>query len=328
METPRMDLPPEPRRGIAKSRKASAGRRLLALVGGLLLLAVVLSFALSAYIGWTLTHPARKPLEDSPDRHGLRYENVTFVSEDGVTLKGWWIPARANGHPQREEAGAKSIIFAHGYRENRVYQKLPALELAKMFLRHGYDVFLFDFRNSGESGGKVTSVGQWEKLDLLAAVREVRKRNPNGKIGLIGFSMGAVTAVLAAAESKDVSAVVADSPFANLREYLSENLSVWSGLPDFPFTPMIMTIIPPLTGIDPDAVDPRAAVAKLSPRPLLLIHGDADRSIPYQDSQQLFEAYKGADVSLWLVPGAGHVESFAKYPQEYAKRVLAFFAGM
>ena len=50
---------------------------------------------------------------------------------------------------------------------------------------------------------------------------------------LLGFSMGASTAILAAAESQDVDAVIADSPFSDLTSYLDENLSVWSNLPSF-----------------------------------------------------------------------------------------------
>jgi len=283
-----------------------------------LFLAAVTCTGISVYVGWQLTHPAKKPLDESPEDYDLAYENIQFYSrEDQVELSGWFLPARS---PSLQT----TIIFSHGYRGNRLEEKLPALSLAKSLTEAGYNIVMFDFRNSGESGGNLTSVGLYETWDLLGAVDWVKQRHP-GKIGVIGFSMGAVTAILAAAEEPDIAAVVADSPFSRLGPYLRENLPVWSHLPDFPFTPLIMAIMQPITGIDVDQVDAVAAVNKVYPRPILFIHSRDDDAIPYGDSELLWSQHTDR-FELWLSSGAGHVYTYRLYPEEYTERVMRFFA--
>ena len=108
-------------------------------------------------------------------------------------------------------------------------------------------------------------------------------------IGLIGYSMGATTALLTGAESEDVRFVIADSPFAALRPYLEINLPVWSHLPAFPFTPLIMSIMPLLTGIDPDQVNALEAMKQMKQKPVLLVHTKDDPKVPLSDSEQIFQ---------------------------------------
>lgn len=285
-------------------------------VSVLLILALLVCIGISAYVGWNLTHPEREPITSSPADYGLAYEDVTFPSRDGeVNLKGWFLPA--------EIEAKMTLIMAHGYEHNRQNSGLPALEFAKPLVAAGYQLLLFDFRNSGESEGDMTSVGQFEKQDLLGAIDWV-KQHYNQPIGLIGYSMGASTALITAAEAPEVVGVVADSPFNNLRNYLEDNLSIWSDLPNFPFTPLIMTIIPPLTGMDPDEVDPLSSVDQIYPRPVLFIHGDGDDAIPYQHSEAMYQ--KHPDVfTLWIPKGAGHIEGYNMYPEEYTEKVIQFF---
>ncbi|MFO7248377.1 MAG: alpha/beta fold hydrolase [Bacillota bacterium] len=279
----------------------------------------------SLYVGWQLTHPVRKALTGTLADAGLAYEAITFPSvgdEEPLTLRGWYLAARANG--AKPKPGV--IVFAHGYRQNRLQEDVPALALARDLVRAGYDVLLFDFRNSGQSPGRLTTVGILEQRDLLGAVRYARERRPDARVGLLGFSMGAATAIQVAAASPDVAAVVADSPFADLKAYLRENLSVWSGLPHSPFTPLILSLIPPLIGADPEAMSPVRAVAAFDGRPLLLIHGTADTKIPLADSRAIARQAQGhAEVELWTVEGADHVKAYARDPAVYTKKVLAFF---
>ena len=131
----------------------------------------------------------------------------------------------------------------------------------------------------------------------------------NQKIILMGFSMGATTAILAGARDPAVSAVIADSPFADLRTYLNENLSVWSELPSFPFNQAFFIVVPNLTGLRAETVSPVREISNLSGRKLLLIHGEADVDIPIINSETLAGAIPYAQ--LLRVPGAGHVKAYA-----------------
>src|SRR5436305_2013193 len=88
------------------------------------------------------------------------------------------------------------------------------LPLALSFQQAGYNVLCFDFRAHGLSAGRFTSVGQHETRDVLGAVDYLRSRSAEvdpTRIAVIGFSMGAVATIKAAARCPDIAAVVADS---------------------------------------------------------------------------------------------------------------------
>jgi len=302
----------------ARPRGTRFQRRLRPFIIVILVLAL-LSAAIATYVGWKLTHPEPKLLTDSPEQHGLSFEQVQFESQNkDVMLKGWFLPAADPSIPAK-----MNIIFAHGYRENRLQTNAEALKLAKELVTQGYNVLMFDFRNSGESDGSVTTVGYLEKYDLLGAVDWTRARHP-GKIALHGFSMGATASLLAAAEDPQIAGVVADSPFNHLGRYLEENLPVWSHLPDFPFTPLILGILPPLTGIDTGQVDALAAVDRIYPRPVLFIHSADDSSIPYRNSESLWEKHPDR-FQIWKAPGTEHVRAHKTHAKEYERRTVEFY---
>ncbi|WP_204519698.1 alpha/beta hydrolase [Brevibacillus fulvus] len=291
-------------------------------VGGMMLLSVLVAAVLSLVVGWKLTHPPRKPVAVRPEQYGIDvYEEIAFPSrQDGLLLRGWYFSAKANG----QSDSGYTLIFAHGYSQNRLEPHLPALSLAKELLGSGYDVLMFDFRNAGMSEGNVTTIGLFEQNDLLGAVDYVKQRFAERGIGLIGFSMGAATALLAAAREPRINAVIADSPFYSLPAYLRENLSVWTGLPRFPFNWLIMKLIPWLMRIDPEAVNPWQAVQRLVSCPVLFIHGRADTTIPWENSKNLYELSDKRTAELWLVPASGHVRSYASQPKRYVQTVQAF----
>lgn len=287
----------------------------------LLVLSIGIILSLSIYVGWTLTHPARLPLHETPAKYGMKFEDISFKTEDNLLLNGWFIPSEANGYP----SNGKTIIFVHSYAGNRLEEGFDILKLAKTLQRLGYDAFMFDLRASGESEGQMVSIGHFEKLDVNAAVQTIKNIVPESKIIVMGFSMGASTAILAAGENKDINAVVADSPFANLEPFLSENLSHWSGLPDFLFTPFIMGVFPHLTGIKPSLINPSEEIQKFSNhQSVYLIHGLADNSISYLNSKQLNQKVPHQKHELWLVPGADHVTSNKVEPKEYRRRLIQF----
>ncbi len=273
-------------------------------------------------VSWKLTHPPRKPVDMKPEDFGINMtESVSFPSRDPeVRLSGWYFSARAN----TMRSNGSTVIFAHGYSQNRQEPHLPALSLAARLLDEGFDVLMFDFRNAGESGGDLTTIGLREQLDLLGAVDYVAGRFPEHGIGLIGFSMGAATSLLATGQDARVKAVVADSPFFSLREYLEENLPQWTGLPRFPFNWLILQLSPLLYRADARQVKPFQAVTNTD-KPILFIHGTKDETVPYSNSERLYKLAGETRSELWLVPGAGHVRSFAMYPEEYAEKVATFY---
>ena len=290
-------------------------RRSLLRIGVVLLSLSVLVLGVSAYVGWNLTHPPKKALQTTPAAVGLSYEPVSFVSrQDGLVLQGWLLTSPEN---------RLTVICSHGYRQNREQADVPLMPLAKVLVEHGMNVLLFDYRNSGESAGQMTSVGQYEVRDLLGAVDYVHSRQElNPKVALLGFSMGAATAILAGAEEPTVAAVVVDAPFADLTRYLEANFSVWTGLPTVPFNRTILAVTPIVTGLQPEKVSPVQVVSKFGGRPLLLIHGEADDDIAPENSLELQQAYPAAE--LLRVAEARHVKSYQQDPKRYEAVVLKF----
>lgn len=320
--------------------------RFLRIVATALAVAVVAVVGISVFVGWQLSHWPKKALDGDPSDLGLRYEDVEFLSaEDDVLLRGWFLPGRSDpaageatvleGPAEEPIEGtvegvadelATTIVIVHGFRGNRLESGVPALELAASLVDAGMNVLMFDFRNSGESDGTVTTLGFHEVKDILGAVAWLKAERPEAShsVGLVGYSMGAVTSALAAAREPEVGAVVLDSPFADLAPYLRENMPVWTGLPNVPFTWTIMALLPPLIGLDMDVVSPLQVMPEIV-QDVLLIHTDGDDAIPVSNSEQLAAAGHPDRTELWVVPGPKHIGARSVDPEAYDRRVIEFF---
>ena len=276
-----------------------------------ILAVIFLSFAVSGILfglSWFLVHPVRKRIEETPEDYGLSFEEITFSSRGGdLMLEGWWL---------RSENSRKTVILAHGYRDNRIQQDVSGLSFAQDLIRGGYNVLMFDFRNCGKSEGNRTSIGFHEVDDLLGAT-DFALKDPDTShvLVVIGFSMGASTAILAAMEETRIDAVVADSPFADLNGLLKTKFG--------PFGDAVIQTAKRLLDIDQWEVDPLGALAASTGKPLFIIHGAADQVIPVCHSTEIFAA-AGSSARLWIVPGAKHLKAREKAGKCYSSRILEF----
>jgi len=275
---------------------------------------LVIFGALLLVIAWqtasSVVRPRRVPVRATPAALSLPFEDVTFQAQDGIALKGWWLPAASGG---------KTIILCHGISANRE----QTLAFAPFLHAHGYQVFLFDFRAHGESEGGFCTVGAREQEDLLAAIEVVRERG-GGPIGVLGLSMGGATAILTAARSSDIQAVVADSAFSSISRLVEDSFSQRFLLPRWPMGPLSFAIAYWRTAEDLRDVAPRSVIGQISPRPVLLIHGDADRIIPVDHSRYLYIAAKKPK-DILVLPGVGHISGHDMARPQYEEKVLAFF---
>lgn len=288
----------------------------------LLIVALLSVILVSVYVGIKLTVPKRDIIKDKPSDYGLIYEDVSFKSNyDNTILRGWWMPAQENN---KINMSYNTVVFSHGYGDNRALYDISVLNLAKRLNNEGYNVLVFDFRAEGESDGKFVSIGEFEKYDLLGAIDFVKNDKKSEKINLIGWSMGATTSLLAAADSADVQAVVADSPFANLKDYLKENLPYWSGLPNKPFTDVILSTLPIIRGVKLENVNAIKAVNKFENKPLLLIHSKADKAIPYTNSQKIYDESNKKFTDIWLTEKADHIRSYLTEGKKYEDKIVDF----
>ena len=276
------------------------------------------SVGISAYVGWKMTHPVHRFGEITPADAGLAYEEVAFPSaRDGVTLRGWFMPAE----------GTRTVILAHGYAMHRMGDS-AALPLATLLVQHGYNVLAFDFRGHGRSEGRLVSLGFHEKYDILGAIAYLQGRFAPRRpaIGLLGLSMGAAIALEALALAPDdIQAVVSDSAYSDLQGYLQEHVSTWSHLPRIPFDWLIVQVAQVLTRVRVREVSGLRALRQAPDVPVLFIAGTADLLIPHEHTVQLHRASGAGEDRLWLVPDAGHVQAFDTQPGPYGERILAFF---
>ena len=176
---------------FARRRRGGLWRWAAALVL-LLVLGVV---GVSVYVGWNLSHADPKPVDRTPAELGLAFEAVEFAAPDGIVLRGWFLPGAGQEGPE-----AATIIFAHGFRGNRLEPGVPALG-DPPFVSAGFNVLMFDFRNHGESGGSVTTLGYHEVKDVFSAVRWLRGQPARAQRGIIGL-METVTSIMARRRSR------------------------------------------------------------------------------------------------------------------------------
>ncbi len=263
-----------------------------------------------------LAHPARHQAERTPTDLGIKnWQDISFASPDGLQLRGWFIPP----DPRNRAA----IIFLHGLASNRDH----LLDEAALLASHGYGALLFDLRNHGASQGNITTLGYAEIEDARGAVNYVLTRSEVDprRIALMGHSMGAGTAIRAAARIPQARAVIAASAYTSIEDNIADGVEGLTGLPAFPFAPLVIWFGERETGLAIRQVRPIDDIAQISPRAILLIHGQHDTLIPVRNAQQLYRAAREPK-QLYIVPNAGHVGLLDANPREWARQVLGFFA--
>lgn len=262
--------------------------------------------------GQQLTKRPEPDAYASPARFDLPFESVSFPSRDGITLRGWFIPA---------EEGQGTIIFCPGHTGSMHSD----LVYAPWFHGAGYELLLFDWRGRGRSDGAAISMGILERRDLLAAIDFLGERGVE-QVGLMGCSLGGAVAMATSPVSEAVAAVVSDGAFTRVQGAL-----VGGMVQQWEVPPAIATVVSqPVIwaaslqlGVDITLVDP-IRWASFFRAPLLLIHGQQDAYISTEAVEELFDAAREPK-ELWMVPEAGHRNIYQLRPQEYKERVIEFF---
>ena len=289
----------------------SRSRRVLKWAVPILLVLLVVLYGLISYlIASGVASVDRKPQEDDPAAQGLTYEDVEFQSRKGdVTLSGWYI------HSTDKKA---TLIFVHGINSKRSGDK--AVDLADRLVARGYDVLMFDLRAHGTSGRDKATYGFNERFDFLLSQGVAAE-----SIGVVGFSMGAGTSLLALAEEPRIRALVADSPYAKGSDLVAHEAARQTPFPKWimpVFVPTVKLMAKGIYDVDIGFLQPESAVSRL-PYPILVIHGTEDSRIPSSHGVRVHEAAH-ADSQIWLVPKVDHVDAFLTHPDEYVERVAAY----
>jgi fermentation-respiration switch protein FrsA (DUF1100 family) len=135
--------------------------------------------------------------------------------------------------------------------------------------------------------------------------------------------LGAATVLRAAGEDARIRAVIAESAFTSLREMVGTSFTTFTGLPAFPFAPMVVTMGEWFTGVNQDAVRPVDSIARIAPRAVFIVHGARDPIMPLAGAHALFNAAREPK-QLWILDDAAHGDIWFYHHEEYKERVLEF----
>jgi alpha-beta hydrolase superfamily lysophospholipase len=292
----------------------------------ILIVILALSSFLAAYvgapIGGGILHPARlnRMRLDETDqmlkRTSSTKSDFSVQASDGVTLKGWKVrPPTPN---------ADWVLLYHGVSDNRTGD----IGYAEFLLRHGYCILMMDSRGHGESGGDMATYGWKERYDTVAITAALYAGERVRHLYALGVSMGAAIALQSAAVEPRIEAVVAEAPFANLREvsydYAGLHGGSWLGKTLFRPAPIVaMHSVEKEGGFKPEDVSPEKAAASRA-FPVLLICDTRDSTIPCRHAKRIYKAASGPK-ELWVVRGAGHAAALGHAPAEYESRTISLF---
>lgn len=232
------------------------------------------------------------------------YEDVIFFSKDGTELNGWFIPAK--GSPWG------TVIFFHGNASNISAH----YTFVRWLTEKGFNLFLFDYRGYGKSKGCPDRRGIYE--DSVSAIEYVQSRkdiDPD-KLLILGQSLGGANAISAVADNhfKGIRAVVIEASFFSYTSIAKDKLRHGSCL-----LPSISADI-----LLNDNFSPGMVVDKISPIPILFIHGTEDDVVPLYHSRWLFEK-AGNPKQFWVIGNGRHVEAFTRYGKLYQEKLVEFY---
>ena len=207
----------------------------------------------------------------------------------------------------------KWAIVVHGYAGNG---KLMSSK-AKYFYEMGYNVLIPDLRGHGKSEGEYIGMGLKDRLDIISWINFIIENNPESEIVLHGTSMGAATVLMASGENlpSNVKAIISDCAYTSVWDQFNYEIETYLNLP----TSYIINVTNMITKLKAGYSFKEASAinaVKKSTVPILYIHGDMDKFVPYSMMDELYNATKSPKKKL-TIEGAEHGNSHLIAPYIY-----------
>jgi pimeloyl-ACP methyl ester carboxylesterase len=243
---------------------------------------------------------------------GVPYEEVSFSSRDGFSLKGWLLSGSNN----------QVIVFIHGGFQNRLDEIVDTKRLAPALAARGYTVLLYDQRGRGESEGKGRTLSNIDE-DIGGAVDFLVSRGFRpGDINIIGFCAGAAQSAIYA-RHHEVGSLIMDGCFIDnatmvSRQAQSINLPAWLARVFVPGGTLMTRLMYGFHRIDPIDVVPDLTC------PVLFFHEELDPFTTMEETRQLFYASTNPLNEWWEISGAEHSKGYRTDPQGYVDRIDGF----
>ena len=316
---------PQPPVGVAGADTVHSGSpmsraRKILVRGGVTLL--ILALLAPLLLAWRVSsgilavpRSTDRPTGDPRSLLGFDYQELSFTSSDGIALSGWLVPTK---EPTR---AAAVLVHGHGGSRHSLLDLVPALYTA------GYCSVLYDTRGHGSSGSAGPGDGFRDGyLDIVAATKLARERCKVDRVAVIGFSQGAMNAVIAAAADESISALVVQSGGTNTYDVLRAAPTLAS-LPNWMIALsarfLLLQISAPLEYVVNLDAGQATLIERIAPRPVMIIHGTEDEGLPVGIAGKLY-AHAKAPKAFWIVRGAGHMGLRKVAGTEGDPRVIAF----
>ena len=232
----------------------------------------------------------------TPRDDGYKYEDVFFNSADGTKLHGWFMPAVDGAKHARG-----TVVFSHGNTGSIGHH----LGFVNWLARVNYNVLIYDYRGFGKSQGVISRKGIIE--DVQAAFAYIRTREDVDANKLVSFahSLGGAKSIVAIALKpvKGLRAVIVHGTFASYQDMARQKAGKLGA---------------DLTTDEFSAVD---YVNRVAPVPMLFIHGEKDRVVPFSQGLKLFQKAEKPKTFFRIADG-GHSNSLRRNGYEYRKKML------
>jgi pimeloyl-ACP methyl ester carboxylesterase len=319
-------------------------RRLATAIGAAVLSVVAVRSLGRRASGRLLDAPRTTPDEAAlgPALDALGGEVLRLRARDGVRLTGRWLPAEAGGPDAADGAWTvdphESIVLLHGYTGSVA----PDLVEYGPYLRRTAGVLGLDFRGHGGSDDGPSTFGLLETEDIAGALVWLGERGIT-RVALVGTSMGGIAAIAAVAVLGDGSLPGADidesaprhvqaAPHPRIVAVVADSVAPELEIPIASRLPgpgkrfvaaRLFDGASRTLGADPRATEPSRVIGLLEPVHVLLIHGEADATVPIEDGRRL-AALAGPSTQHWVVAGAGHSGGHAVATEDYERRTTDF----
>ncbi|HUI31419.1 MAG TPA: alpha/beta fold hydrolase [Candidatus Acidoferrales bacterium] len=246
-----------------------------------------------------------------PSQIGLDFKEGLLKTGDGISLSYWEIK------PQDSNEHNGAVIYLHGITDSKV----SGLNYAKQLSGFCGRVFLIDMRRHGDSGGDYCTFGYYEKHDVVALIDKIESECHSMDITLLGVSMGAAIAVQTAAIDKRVSRLIAVAPFYDLFSIALDHQVRKIGIRSKVLLKLVLKRAEHLAKFKASEVSPADDIRRVDV-PILIVHGEKDRSVKREYPERLKGLNKNA--RLMIVADAGHVDVLEKGGKDYLKELVEF----
>ena len=279
---------------------------------------VIASFLAVAWIlSSNIMHPTFVCSEEhfiycgDPSQLDLSFEDISIQVGDGHTLSGWYIPA---------EASDKAVIFIHGHGADRH----EGMRWFKAVHQAGFNILAFDLRNQGKSAKSFSTMGYFEKRDVIRALDYLQQQKQIESIGIFGTSMGAATSIMAMVDDSRIAAGVFEAGWANLDDLYSKIIEQHMGLPSYPLLPLTTWMLEQRTGMEMAKLNPEDMLADIAPRPVFIIHCSGDNLIGFSHGERNYAAAKKPK-EFWKSPCQMHARAWQSDSEYIEQRVTNYF---